>query len=141
MAAFGQPLLAAALESPRKVVEFIGGIIHELKVTMLCVGAANLAVVASDCLWSVVRDVCVAAFASVESTTRLIATAPMADRSKTAGSRLSEEPQHHDLGDLLGRYALGGHGFLCQRRLESLFFFRAGFAPLPKSWRPTRVSR
>jgi len=25
------------------VVEFIGGIIHELKVSMLCVGAANLA--------------------------------------------------------------------------------------------------
>jgi len=42
IAAFGQPLLAAALESPAKVVEFIGGIIHELKVSMLCVGAANL---------------------------------------------------------------------------------------------------
>jgi isopentenyl-diphosphate delta-isomerase len=42
MAAFGQPLLAAALESSAKVVEFIGGIIHELKVSMLCVGAANL---------------------------------------------------------------------------------------------------
>jgi isopentenyl-diphosphate Delta-isomerase len=42
MAAFGQPLLAAALESPEKVVEFIGGIIHEIKVTMLCVGAKHL---------------------------------------------------------------------------------------------------
>lgn len=42
IAAFGQPLLAAALESPAKVVEFIGGIIQELKVSMLCVGAANL---------------------------------------------------------------------------------------------------
>jgi isopentenyl-diphosphate delta-isomerase len=40
--AFGQPLLAAALESPEKVVEFILGIIHEIKVTMLCVGAKNL---------------------------------------------------------------------------------------------------
>ena len=43
MAALGQPLLAAALESSAKVVEFIAGIIHELKVSMLCVGAANLA--------------------------------------------------------------------------------------------------
>jgi isopentenyl-diphosphate delta-isomerase len=43
IAAFGQPLLAAALESSAKVVEFIRGIIHELKVSMLCVGAANLA--------------------------------------------------------------------------------------------------
>jgi isopentenyl-diphosphate Delta-isomerase len=42
MAAFGQPLLAAALESPEKVVEFIRGIIHEIKITMLCVGAKNL---------------------------------------------------------------------------------------------------
>jgi isopentenyl-diphosphate delta-isomerase len=42
LAAFGQPLLAAALESPREVVKFIDGIIHELKVAMLCVGAANL---------------------------------------------------------------------------------------------------
>jgi isopentenyl-diphosphate Delta-isomerase len=39
---FGQPLLAAALESPEKVVEFIRGIIHEIKITMLCVGAKNL---------------------------------------------------------------------------------------------------
>jgi isopentenyl-diphosphate Delta-isomerase len=42
MAAFGQPLLATALESPEKVVEFIAGIIHEIKITMLCVGAKNL---------------------------------------------------------------------------------------------------
>ena len=42
MAALGQPLLAAALESPQEVVKFISGIIHELKVAMLCVGAANL---------------------------------------------------------------------------------------------------
>ena len=43
IAAFGQPLLAAALESSEKVVEYISGIIHELKVSMLCAGAANLA--------------------------------------------------------------------------------------------------
>jgi isopentenyl-diphosphate delta-isomerase len=42
MGAFGQPLLAAALESPEKVVEFIRGIIYEIKITMLCVGAKNL---------------------------------------------------------------------------------------------------
>ncbi len=42
LAAFGQPLLAAALESSGEVVKFIGGIIQELKVAMLCVGAANL---------------------------------------------------------------------------------------------------
>ena len=42
MGAFGQPLLTAALESPEKVVEFIRGIIHEIRVTMLCVGAKNL---------------------------------------------------------------------------------------------------
>jgi isopentenyl-diphosphate delta-isomerase len=42
LAAFGQPLLAAALESSAKVVEFISGVIHELKVSMLCVGAADL---------------------------------------------------------------------------------------------------
>ena len=42
LAAFGQPLLAAALESPAAVVKFIDGIIYELKVAMLCVGAANL---------------------------------------------------------------------------------------------------
>ena len=43
MAALGQPLLAAALESADKVVEFMAGVIHELKVSMLCTGAANLA--------------------------------------------------------------------------------------------------
>ena len=43
MVAFGQPLLAAALESSAKVIEFIGGIINDLKVSMLSVGAANLA--------------------------------------------------------------------------------------------------
>jgi isopentenyl-diphosphate delta-isomerase len=42
MAALGQPLLAAALESSHEVVKFVGGIIHELKVAMLCSGAANL---------------------------------------------------------------------------------------------------
>jgi isopentenyl-diphosphate delta-isomerase len=43
MAAFGQPLLASALESAEKVVEFITAIIDQIKVAMLCVGAANLA--------------------------------------------------------------------------------------------------
>jgi isopentenyl-diphosphate Delta-isomerase len=43
IAAFGQPLLTAALESSVKVVEFIGGIIRELRVSMLCAGAPNLA--------------------------------------------------------------------------------------------------
>jgi isopentenyl-diphosphate Delta-isomerase len=43
MAALGQPLLTPALESARKVVEFLHGILYEVKVAMLCVGAANLA--------------------------------------------------------------------------------------------------
>lgn len=43
MAALGQPLLAPALESPGKVVEFLEGILYEIKVAMLCVGAADLA--------------------------------------------------------------------------------------------------
>jgi len=43
MAALGQPLLAPALESPRKVVEFLRGILDELRVAMLCVGAPDLA--------------------------------------------------------------------------------------------------
>jgi isopentenyl-diphosphate delta-isomerase len=43
IAAFGQPLLAAALASADKVVEFIDGILHELRVAMLCAGAGNLA--------------------------------------------------------------------------------------------------
>ena len=42
LGAFGQPLLAAALESSAKVIEFIAGVIHELKVSMLCVGAGDL---------------------------------------------------------------------------------------------------
>ena len=43
IAAIGQPLLAPALESPDKVIEFLLGVIHEMKVAMLCVGAADLA--------------------------------------------------------------------------------------------------
>ena len=43
IAALGQPLLAPALESPRKVVNFIRGILNELRVVMLCVGAPDLA--------------------------------------------------------------------------------------------------
>ncbi|MBI3066807.1 MAG: type 2 isopentenyl-diphosphate Delta-isomerase [Deltaproteobacteria bacterium] len=43
IAALGQPLLAPALESPGKVVEFLRGILYELKVAMLCVGAGDLA--------------------------------------------------------------------------------------------------
>jgi isopentenyl-diphosphate delta-isomerase len=43
IAAFGQPLLAAALKSPEKVQEFIEAIIREIKITMLCVGAKNFA--------------------------------------------------------------------------------------------------
>ncbi|HXG52218.1 MAG TPA: type 2 isopentenyl-diphosphate Delta-isomerase [candidate division Zixibacteria bacterium] len=42
IAGLGQPLLAAALESSDKVVEFLSGIIREIKVAMLCVGAGNL---------------------------------------------------------------------------------------------------
>jgi isopentenyl-diphosphate delta-isomerase len=42
LAALGQPLLAAALESADEVVEFLGGVIHEIKVSMLCVGARDL---------------------------------------------------------------------------------------------------
>ncbi len=42
LAALGQPLLASALESADKVVRFLSGIIHELKIAMLCAGAANL---------------------------------------------------------------------------------------------------
>lgn len=43
IAALGQPLLEPALESSRKVVEFLARIIDEIKVAMLCVGATNLA--------------------------------------------------------------------------------------------------
>ncbi len=42
LAALGQPLLASALESPDKVVQFLRGIIHEIKVAMLCAGAVNI---------------------------------------------------------------------------------------------------
>src|SRR5499425_2217616 len=42
LAAFGQPLLASALESTDKVIEFLSGIIYEIKVAMLCVGACDL---------------------------------------------------------------------------------------------------
>lgn len=42
LAALGQPLLEAALESADKVVELLAGVIHELKVSMLCVGAKDL---------------------------------------------------------------------------------------------------
>lgn len=43
IAALGQPLLAPALESADKVIEFLAGLIHEIKVGMLCAGAADLA--------------------------------------------------------------------------------------------------
>jgi isopentenyl-diphosphate delta-isomerase len=43
VAAIGQPLLAAALESSDKVIESLNGVVHELKVSMLCVAARNLA--------------------------------------------------------------------------------------------------
>jgi len=43
LAALGQPLLASALESADKVVEFLSGIIHEIKIAMLCAGAPDLA--------------------------------------------------------------------------------------------------
>jgi isopentenyl-diphosphate delta-isomerase len=43
VAALGQPLLAPALESADKVVESVAGLIHEIKVAMLCVGAGDLA--------------------------------------------------------------------------------------------------
>jgi isopentenyl-diphosphate delta-isomerase len=42
LAAFGQPLLASALESADKVVEFLTAIIYEVKIAMLCVGARDL---------------------------------------------------------------------------------------------------
>jgi isopentenyl-diphosphate delta-isomerase len=43
VAALGQPLLAPALESADKVVESLAGLIGEIKVAMLCVGARDLA--------------------------------------------------------------------------------------------------
>lgn len=42
LAALGQPLLASALESADHVVKFLSAIIYELKIAMLCAGAANL---------------------------------------------------------------------------------------------------
>ena len=42
VAAIGQPLLAPALESADKVVESLAGLIHEIRVAMLCVGAQDL---------------------------------------------------------------------------------------------------
>lgn len=42
MAALGQPLLASALESADKVIEFLAGIIGEIKVAMLCAAAVDL---------------------------------------------------------------------------------------------------
>ena len=42
IAALGQPLLAAALESSGHVVKFIANVIHEIKIAMLCVGARDL---------------------------------------------------------------------------------------------------
>ena len=42
VAALGQPLLASALESSDNVVRFLSAIIHELKIAMLCAGAASL---------------------------------------------------------------------------------------------------
>jgi isopentenyl-diphosphate delta-isomerase len=41
VAALGQPLLASALESADKVIEFLAGIIHEIKIAMLCAGARD----------------------------------------------------------------------------------------------------
>ncbi len=43
VAALGQPLLAPALESADKVVQSLAGLIGEIKVAMLCVGARDLA--------------------------------------------------------------------------------------------------
>jgi isopentenyl-diphosphate delta-isomerase len=42
IAALGQPLLASALESADAVIEFLTAIIHEIKIAMLCAGAADL---------------------------------------------------------------------------------------------------
>lgn len=44
MAAIGQPLLTPALESSEKVVSFLEGVIREIKIAMLCVGAGDLGV-------------------------------------------------------------------------------------------------
>lgn len=42
VAAIGQPLLAPALKSGEEVVKFLGQIINDIKVAMLCVGASDL---------------------------------------------------------------------------------------------------
>ena len=42
VAAIGQPLLAPALESADKVIEFLRRVIHEIRIAMLCVGAKNI---------------------------------------------------------------------------------------------------
>lgn len=42
IAAIGQPLLAPALESAGAVIKYLGGIIAEIKVAMLCVGATDV---------------------------------------------------------------------------------------------------
>ena len=38
----GQPLLNPALESPKHVIDHLLQIIREIKIAMLCVGAANI---------------------------------------------------------------------------------------------------
>jgi isopentenyl-diphosphate delta-isomerase len=43
LAALGQPLLEAALDSADKVIEFLAGIIYEIKIAMLCAGAQDFA--------------------------------------------------------------------------------------------------
>jgi isopentenyl-diphosphate delta-isomerase len=43
IAAIGQPLLEPALKSPEKVINFLSGVIHEIKIAMLCVGVTRLA--------------------------------------------------------------------------------------------------
>jgi isopentenyl-diphosphate delta-isomerase len=42
VAGIGQPLLAPAVESAKKVEEYLSGILHDIKVAMLCVGAGDL---------------------------------------------------------------------------------------------------
>jgi isopentenyl-diphosphate delta-isomerase len=42
LAALGQPLLAAALESPARVIESLAGMIRDLKIAMLCAGAPDI---------------------------------------------------------------------------------------------------
>ena len=83
---------------PAKVVEFIGGIIHELKVAMLCAGAANLAAL-RRLPWCVSADVCDRRF-GLRNPTLLIATTPMAEDLKQQILDYLKKPQHHDAGDL-----------------------------------------